>query len=153
MEKFLQKCLPGGGFSGVSEPRARTMAAVKGRDNKTTERRLRLALVRSGISGWEVNPHDMLGHPDLAFRKSGLVVFVDGCFWHGCPRCGHYPYTRRRFWKAKVVRNKWRDRRNTRNLRRRGLRVLRIWEHQLATESDRAAVIAKVRQLLTSLPA
>ncbi len=122
------------------------MAAVRSRDNKTTERRLRSALVRAGISGWKLRPPGVLGSPDIGFPKRRLAIFVDGCFWHGCPRCGHYPTTNRPFWRAKVERNRWRDRRNTRNLRAAGWRVLRVWEHLLATAEGRAAVIAMVRQ-------
>jgi len=59
------------------------------------------------------------------------VVFVDGCFWHGCRKCGHIPRTNSRFWGAKITGNRARDRRMDRRLRRLGLRVVRFWEHDL----------------------
>ncbi len=72
--------------------------------------------------------------PDFVFRKARLVVFVDGCFWHGCPRHYTRPKSRRAFWDAKIAANKARDRRIDRALRGAGWRVLHIWEHALKPE-------------------
>ena len=69
--------------------------------------------------------------PDFIFRKERLAVFVDGCFWHGCPRHGTQPKGNAAFWKRKFAGNLARDRRVDRALRRAGWRVLRIWEHAL----------------------
>ncbi|MGD0351505.1 MAG: very short patch repair endonuclease [Verrucomicrobiota bacterium] len=113
------------------------MAAVKGRGNKTTERKLRFALVGAGICGWEIAPKDVLGHPDFYFRRDRIAIFVDGCFWHGCPRCGHIPRNNRRFWQAKIQRNRLRDRRTAAELKRTGVRVLRLWEHELCLNTNR----------------
>lgn len=131
MERILRRKLPAGRFVGVTGKRSRHMAAVKGSGNKTTEGKLRFSLVRARIRGWEMAPKDVMGQPDFYFRKSKVAVFVDGCFWHGCPRCGHIPRTNRGFWKAKIERNRSRDRRTVRNLRRSGVQVLRFWEHDL----------------------
>ena len=131
MEKALRKQLPGGAFKGVSQKRSQAMAAVKDRDNKTTERRLRLALVRAGISGWKLHSGNVLGSPDFFFPEYKLAVFVDGCFWHGCPQCGHYPKTNSAFWKTKIERNRERDGHTTLRLQESGYKVLRFWEHEL----------------------
>jgi DNA mismatch endonuclease (patch repair protein) len=72
------------------------------------------------------------GTPDFAFPKNRVAVFVDGCFWHGCPRHASFPATRRDFWLKKFAANKARDRRVNRELRKRGWRVLRLWEHELS---------------------
>ena len=66
---------------------------------------------------------------DLVFRKHKLVVFVDGCFWHGCPWHYRTPKTRSEWWDAKIEKNKLRDKRKTRQLRSMGWKVVRIWEH------------------------
>ncbi len=58
-------------------------------------------------------------------------MFVDGCFWHGCPKCGHVPTANNAYWNAKIDGNRRRDREYDRRLHERGFRVLRIWEHQL----------------------
>jgi DNA mismatch endonuclease (patch repair protein) len=69
--------------------------------------------------------------PDFVFLKSRTAVFVDGCFWHGCPRHGTEPKGNAAFWKRKFARNVARNRRVNRALRRAGWRVFRIWEHAL----------------------
>lgn len=113
------------------------MAAVRGRNNRTTERRLRYALVRAGVSGWKLHPPDLQGRPDFYFPENSVAVFVDGCFWHGCPRCGHYPKHNQEFWRTKIARNKTRDRETTARLRELGVAVLRFWEHELCDDLPR----------------
>ena len=66
--------------------------------------------------------------PDFVFRKARMVIFVDGCFWHGCPRHATKPKNNRAFWRRKLSGNKKRDALVSRTLRRNGWRVLRIWE-------------------------
>jgi DNA mismatch endonuclease (patch repair protein) len=95
------------------------MASVKSAGNATTELRL-IELMRAGkIKGWRRNQR-LVGHPDFLFRSKRVAVFVDGCFWHGCPRCYRRPKSRRKYWDAKVVGNIARDRRNRALLRLRG---------------------------------
>lgn len=131
MDKVLKKYLKNGQFKGVSEARSRQMASVRGRGNKSTEKKLRYALVRAGISGWRVQPKGILGNPDFIFDQEMVVVFVDGCYWHGCARCGHIPKTRSEFWKAKIARTKARDKEKGIQLKLAGYAVLRFWEHEL----------------------
>jgi DNA mismatch endonuclease (patch repair protein) len=68
---------------------------------------------------------------DFVFRQVRLALFVDGCFWHGCPRHATKPTNNHAFWKKKLAGNKTRDRRVNRTLRRSGWRVIRIWECDL----------------------
>ena len=110
--------------------RSEIMSHVRSKRNKTTELRL-LELFRvNRITGWRRGIR-LLGKPDFVFRKHKAVVFVDGCFWHGCPKHSTTPETNRSFWNQKLARNKLRDRRVARKLRERGWRVIRIWEHEL----------------------
>jgi DNA mismatch endonuclease, patch repair protein len=146
MEQLLRRKLPGGAFLEVSKDRSRTMSAIKSRGNLTTEQRLRSALVRAGIRGWTVQPKGFVGSPDFYFHREKLIVFVDGCFWHGCPKCGHIPKTNRGYWKEKVKRNGMRDRRNARKLQSQGFTVMRFWEHQLCGEIQ--GIIGRVRDQL-----
>ncbi len=74
---------------------------------------------------------------DLVFPRHKLAVFVDGCFWHGCPWHYKTPKTRSEWWDAKIDRNKTRDARKTRKLRRLGWKVVRVWEH---VEPEKAAM-------------
>jgi DNA mismatch endonuclease Vsr len=136
MERVLRKKLPGGDFKDVPPQHAHRMAAIRGRGNKTTEARLRALLVRSGIRGWKLQPRGFSGSPDFYFPTSRLMVFVDGCFWHGCPQCGHVPSVNRSFWLAKIRRNQERDEANGQKLTAAGFRVLRFWEHELQGTAD-----------------
>ena len=72
--------------------------------------------------------------PDFVFRKARVAVFVDGCFWHGCPKHCKLPVNNRAFWRRKLAVNRARDRLVTRSLRRLGWRVIRLWEHELGGE-------------------
>ena len=147
MEKALRKYLRLGEFGIVPEQRSRNMRAIRGTGNRTTETRLRLALARAGITGWRVRPLDVLGSPDFAFDQSKLAVFTDGCFWHGCPECRHAPIkSNRKYWEAKVERNRARDKITTRKLHRSGWRVLRLWEHELRFSLGR--VVARIARAL-----
>jgi DNA mismatch endonuclease (patch repair protein) len=76
--------------------------------------------------------------PDFVFRKSRTAIFVDGCFWHGCPRHATKPANNRAFWKKKLAGNKTRDRVVNRMLRRAGWKVVRIWEHELSKQNSEA---------------
>ena len=120
--------------------RSALMAKVRGRGNLTTEEALAKLLRAQGWSGWRrqqvvrgrtAADERFQVRPDFVFRGRRLVVFVDGCFWHGCPRHGTRPRANAAFWRAKFRRNQARDRRDTRRLRRQGGRVLRLWEHEL----------------------
>jgi DNA mismatch endonuclease (patch repair protein) len=78
-------------------------------------------------------------------------VFVDGCFWHACPRHATQPKGNAAFWRAKPARNQARDRLVTRTLRKAGWRVLRIWEHELAQKNE-AKLLKRVQKALDSSP-
>ena len=69
--------------------------------------------------------------PDFVFRQVRLALFVDGCFWHGCPKHATKPRNNAAFWKKKLAGNKTRDRLVNRALRRAGWKVVRVWEHAL----------------------
>jgi DNA mismatch endonuclease, patch repair protein len=144
MERKLRKTLKGGEFKNVPAVRSKTMSAIRSKNNQTTELCFRMALVRAGIREWETNAEDLAGKPDFFFCKKRLAIFIDGCFWHGCPKCGHYPKTRSAFWKMKILRNRSRDKKNRQTLHKEGIRVVRIWEHSLKTTERLAAEIKKI---------
>jgi DNA mismatch endonuclease (patch repair protein) len=67
---------------------------------------------------------------DIAFPRRRLAIFVDGCFWHGCPEHGTMPKHNRDYWEPKIARNRERDAHQLRLLHAAGWRALRIWTHQ-----------------------
>lgn len=128
------------------ETRSAVMAAIRSRGNKETELALVSLLRVSKISGWRRHTK-LKGTPDFAFPRAKLAVFVDGCFWHGCPRCYRRPTSNRKFWDAKVERNKRRDREVGKVLRRLGWKVVRIWAHQLKKPKT---VLGRISRALTA---
>jgi DNA mismatch endonuclease (patch repair protein) len=120
--------------------RSQVMAAIKSKGNKDTEFRLISILRDHQIVGWRRN-QKLLGKPDFVFRDERLAVFVDGCFWHGCPKHGRTPGSNLQYWLSKLERNRKRDRDVNKNLRKNGWRVLRLWEHELGKTGNAAEKI------------
>jgi DNA mismatch endonuclease (patch repair protein) len=130
MEKYLRLKLRGGVFRNVPPKRSLAMGKVRSKGNRTTEVRLRYALVRAGISGWRLHV-PIAGRPDFYFYREKIAIFVDGCFWHGCPKCGHIPKVNQAFWRAKIERNHERGRKWDRILSRQGILPRHVWECDL----------------------
>ena len=110
---------------------SRRMATVRSR-NTGPELSVRSIVHRYGLR-FRLTNRDLPGSPDLANRSRRWAVFVHGCFWHahhGCPRATR-PKTNRRYWQAKFRTNQARDVDALRRLRRRGFRVLVLWECEL----------------------
>jgi DNA mismatch endonuclease (patch repair protein) len=126
--------------------RSEIMRRVKGCDTKP-ELILRRLLRSAGVTGYKLNRKDLPGRPDLVISRDRIAVFVDGCFWHGCPRCYRRPSSNRIYWDAKVERNMRRDRRQRGALRRLGWRVIRIWEHEVVKQPDRCVtkILSRLR--------
>ncbi|MBO9830587.1 very short patch repair endonuclease [Xanthomonas sp. A2111] len=118
------------------EQRRRCMSANRGADTGP-ELALRKALHSLGCR--YTLRSKMPGRPDLVFPSSGTVVFVDGCFWHGCPDHCVLPNNNRELWQAKLEANKSRDRRVDEELKRLGWKVVRVWEHEIRRDIEGAA--------------
>ena len=111
--------------------RKRTMKAVKSKGTKL-ERRLFATLAGMGISGWKKNVTSITGKPDVAFPQQKIAIFVDGCFWHGCPHCRRkLPETNHEYWERKIRRNVELAASYNEQLNRGGWTVIRIWEHEI----------------------
>jgi DNA mismatch endonuclease (patch repair protein) len=107
------------------------MRANKGVDTGP-ELKLRSLVHKAGLRyAIDVRPeHEINRRADIVFRSAKVAVFVNGCFWHGCPEHYVIPKTNEQFWSDKVKRNKERDEETKRLLRRRGWRVMILWEHE-----------------------
>lgn len=125
--------------------RYRAMAHNRGRTGP--ERALATGLWRRGIryfthQGYKSATGERLsGDPDMVFPRKKIVIFVDGCFWHGCPQCRKHEGLRGQFWVDKINANRKRDLRVTRELTDAGWTVLRIPEHDVRTKSALAETI------------
>ena len=128
--------------------RARTMRAVKGK-RTSLERRLFSMLAGLGVRGWRQNAENILGKPDVVFEKRRIAIFVDGCFWHGCPHCKRkLPQTNHLYWERKINRNKQLSRLYNHRLRQSGWTVIRLWEHELGAQHDLRSAQLKMTSAL-----
>lgn len=130
------------------EKRSDIMSRVTGGGNRATELRLIQIMRRHSITGWRRRAA-VFGNPDFIFAKARLAVFVDGCFWHCCPRHGSVPTSNGDFWRLKLGRNRARDRLVTRTLVESGWRVLRIWQHELSVANERS-LVRRLRMALST---
>jgi DNA mismatch endonuclease, patch repair protein len=128
------------------ETRSRVMARIRSKNTKP-ELALRRALFAAGLRGWRVHPKTVPGKPDLVFTRHKLVIFVDGCFWHGHPdfftfgKSGAY-------WDAKIARTKERDRIANETLRAAGWTVIRFWDFEI--EEGLSRCVEEITECLTA---
>jgi len=128
----------------TKEKRSEVMSRIKGKGNKDTELAMIKILRKHHLAGWRRN-QVVLGKPDFIFLKQKVALFVDGCFWHGCPKHSSIPQNNREFWEKKLSGNTDRDKLVSRELRKVGWKVVRVWEHELSN-SDRV-----VKRILAAL--
>lgn len=129
------------------------MSTLKRRDNEA-ELAVRRLLHAAGYR-YRVH-HPVPGLPrrtiDIAFTRAKVAVFIDGCFWHGCPEHGTQPKSNRAWWMAKLEANTRRDQDTSAHLSREGWIVIRAWEHRPPAEVVRD-VDTVVSRRAASLPA
>ena len=127
-----------------SDEARRRMQSVRQRDT-APERALRSALHRLGLR-FRVQRRPIAGlrrFADVVFSRKRVVVFVDGCFWHGCPEHGTMAKANAGFWREKINANRRRDADTDQRLREAGWSVVRVWEHEEAM-----AAAARIAELL-----
>jgi len=130
------------------EDRRKTMQAVKGKGTRL-EKRLSSMLAGMRLNGWRKNASDIIGQPDVVFDKERVVIFIDGCFWHGCPYCQRkLPETNHEYWERKINRNVERAKFKDRQLLDAGWIIIRIWEHEMGDPEARKEIRAKIRQAI-----
>jgi DNA mismatch endonuclease (patch repair protein) len=130
----------------TKQKRSMLMSRIRSHGNAATELRFIRLLKDSGITGWR-RRHPLQGKPDFVFLKFRLAVFVDGCFWHGCPRCYSEPKTNRSFWRQKIAANRNRALVVNRTLRKSDWRVLRVWQHELKKRNEQR-LLHRIQQAL-----
>jgi DNA mismatch endonuclease, patch repair protein len=128
------------------EVTSRVMRSNRARDTGP-ELTLRRELLRRGIRGYRLHRKLVPGRPDLSFGPQKVAVFVNGCYWHRCPRCDlPLPKTHVSFWATKFEANRRRDAAKTAMLKAAGWRVLTLWECEVSENPSGAA--DRVEELL-----
>jgi len=115
--------------------------------NTAPERLLKSALFKAGMRfSQNVRPvSDLKCKADIVLRRQHLCIFVDGCFWHGCPKHFGCPKTNSSWWNEKIEATKGRDRTQSALLRAAGWEVLRIWEHEITT-TKLSSVVSRIQR-------
>ena len=116
----------------TKEQRSYNMSMIKAK-NTRPEIVLRKLLSSHGIRGYRIH-YKLTGKPDIVFPKKKIAVFIDGCFWHKCHECFVKPETNRGFWNKKIDSNVKRDRIVNLELKEKGWKVIRIWEHEIKNQ-------------------
>jgi DNA mismatch endonuclease (patch repair protein) len=132
----------------TKEKRSEVMRAVKSRDSKI-EVAFRKSLWKLGFR-YRKNASNYFGKPDIVLKKHKAVIFVDSCFWHGCPEHLRMPSSNRDYWVKKIEKNKSRDLAVNKHYRDNGWTVLRIWEHDLVEDLESAVKSVEERFLIHS---
>lgn len=134
--------MPNTGHSSNRKPltRSQIMSRVRSKDS-AAERSLRSALHARGLRfRLHRRVHGVI--VDIVFPSSAVLVFVDGCFWHGCPLHATFPKTNKEYWLPKLQENRSRDKRQSGRLRKAGWKVIRVWEHECLPPSPR--IVARI---------
>ena len=113
----------------TKKKRSEIMRAVRSKDSKI-EIAFRKALWKAGFR-YRKNAKNYFGKPDIVLKKYKTVIFIDSCFWHGCKKHCRIPATNKKYWVAKIKRNRKRDKEVKQHYRKNGWKVLRLWEHQI----------------------
>ena len=119
----------------TKEQRSYIMSRIRGTRTKPE------LIVKDSIDGRKLRyqPKGIPERPDFANKKRMIAVFIDGCFWHKCPRCYKPPKSNKKYWKAKIERNTNRDKAVNRKMRDEGWTVLRFWECQVKENTSQVA--------------
>ncbi len=141
----------------VMTPEQRKKAMRSNRGRTKPERALAMLLWRRGLryltgEGYRrLRGSGIPGHPDLVFLGKQVIVFVDGCFWHGCPTCKRVPPDMTSIWLGKIRKNIERDRRVTSELEKQGWIVIRVWEHTLKTRDGLGTQADELARRITTI--
>ena len=111
------------------EKRSQIMRAIKSKNTKL-EQKVFKALRKRGLK-FRTNVADLPGKPDIAIKKYKIVIFLDSCFWHGCPLHCRVPKTNTEYWQKKIEKNRKRDWLITETYKKNRWHILRVWEHEL----------------------
>lgn len=114
------------------EKRSRIMASIKGKNTKP-ELHMRKILWSKG-KRYRIHDRTVFGTPDISNKSKKVAIFIDGCFWHGCPTCYVQPKSNTKYWETKISKNKQRRSDVRKKLSAEGWHILEFWEHDVMKE-------------------
>jgi DNA mismatch endonuclease (patch repair protein) len=117
------------------EVRSYNMSRVKNK-NTLPEMFVRKKLHALGFR-YRLHNKDLPGKPDIVLKKYNTAIFINGCFWHKCPKCNpSMPVSNAEFWKTKIDSNVQRDEMNIKRLKKEGWNVITVWECELKKNAE-----------------
>ncbi len=128
----------------TKEQRRKNMQHIRSKDTEP-ERKIMQELKRRKIYFAEY-VNEIIGKPDMVFRRKRVVVFIDSDFWHGHPARCIMPKSNRKYWKKKIARNRERDQEVSSSLKRNGWKIIRIWEYDVKHNFNRA-----IQRIITAI--
>lgn len=111
------------------ETRSKIMSSIHGKNTKPEV--IIRKILWSGGERYRIHNIAVFGKPDITIMKRKLVIFIDGCFWHGCEKCYKEPKSNISFWRKKIITNKNRRIEVRKELKSSGWNVLEFWEHEI----------------------
>lgn len=130
--------------------RSRIMSRIKGKNTKP-ELALKKELSKKGVKySSSYRFKELNFRPDIVIKSKKTCIFIDGCFWHKCPKCFKMPKSNKKYWAPKINRNVQRDKEQNAYLKKNGWNVIRIWEHEIKDNLERT--VKKVCSLLKKSP-
>lgn len=124
--------------------RSKVMSSVASEDTDI-ELAVRKRIWHDGYR-YRTNVEDVPGTPDICHKEKQVAIFIDGCFWHGCPQCKKIPNSNSSFWLKKIERNRKRRKEVRYKLKNQGWEILEIWEHEIDEDIER--VVTKIEDCL-----
>ena len=119
--------------------RSYCMSRIKSKGT-TIERKFSKYLFSQGYRGYRLN-YKIIGNPDIMLIKPRIAIFIDGCFWHKCPKCYRRPKSNNDYWDKKLALNVKRDKKKRDTLKKQGYRVIKFWEHQIQDDLHQCYLI------------
>jgi len=114
------------------ETRSRIMSKIRSKNTKPE------LILKELLKGTHLRQHPNIeGNPDFGSKSKKIAIFIDGCFWHKCPKCYREPKTNKKYWLPKIERNVQRAREINKKLKKEGWTVLRFWEHDIMERSHK----------------
>ena len=115
--------------------RSEIMSRIKSKDSRI-EVLFRKSLWKKGFR-YSKNSSKYFGKPDVVLLKHKTVIFIDSCFWYGCKKHCRIPSVRKKYWTAKIAKNKERDKEVSKYYKKQGWKIFRIWEHNLISKINK----------------
>lgn len=113
------------------ETRSRVMSKIRSK-NTVIE-----TILKNLLKGLHLRQYPKIyGNPDFGSKKRKIAIFVDGCFWHKCPKCYVKPKSNKKYWLPKIEKNVERDKKINKRLKKEGWRVIRVWEHKIKSNPE-----------------